>query len=169
MVDSSPARSLVVFLVGIGRPVELDRDHGKSVFGAAFQFLQVVEPVHRVLDGADDELFDVGRVGAGKRHIDDGEGSLQFGVFGAGMGAVFGQDANKAKIAAADMFNVLDRPSAIDAMQAESERLGNPRGFPADAPDPATGEAAGPGDGLGTDQVRTAHFHLSRSACFQIM
>ena len=60
--------------------------------------------------------------------------SIMFGVFGAGMGAVFGQDANKAKIAAADMFNVLDRPSAIDAMQAESERLGNPRGFPADAP-----------------------------------
>ena len=78
------AHDVVVFLVGIGRPVELDRDHGKPVFGAAFQFLQVVEPVHRVLDGADDELFDVGRVGAGKRHIDDGEGSLQFGVFGAG-------------------------------------------------------------------------------------
>jgi ABC-type multidrug transport system fused ATPase/permease subunit len=40
---------------------------------------------------------------------------LMFGAMGAGMGAIFFQDANKAKLAAYDMFKILDRNSTIDA------------------------------------------------------
>ena len=40
---------------------------------------------------------------------------IMFGAFGAGSSAIFAQDANKAKIAAFDVFAVLDRESAVDA------------------------------------------------------
>eukprot|EP00746_Dinoflagellata_sp_MGD_P002986 gnl/MRDRNA2_/MRDRNA2_105825_c0_seq1.p1 gnl/MRDRNA2_/MRDRNA2_105825_c0~~gnl/MRDRNA2_/MRDRNA2_105825_c0_seq1.p1 ORF type:complete len:1270 (-),score=303.55 gnl/MRDRNA2_/MRDRNA2_105825_c0_seq1:59-3868(-) len=42
--------------------------------------------------------------------------AMMFGAMGAGMGAIFMQDGNKAKLAAYDMFAILDRESKVDAM-----------------------------------------------------
>jgi ABC-type multidrug transport system fused ATPase/permease subunit len=41
---------------------------------------------------------------------------IMFGAMGAGMGAVFVTDAKKAKIASADVFQILDRESRADAV-----------------------------------------------------
>merc|ERR1712159_786158 len=43
---------------------------------------------------------------------------MMFGAMGAGMGAIFMQDANKAKLAAYDMFAILDRHSEVNAIKA---------------------------------------------------
>jgi len=42
---------------------------------------------------------------------------IMFGAMGAGMGAMFLVDANKAKLACADLFQVIDRASSIDPVQ----------------------------------------------------
>jgi len=41
---------------------------------------------------------------------------VMFGAMGAGMGAAFLAEAEKAKIASFDMFTLLDRKSKVDAM-----------------------------------------------------
>jgi ATP-binding cassette subfamily B (MDR/TAP) protein 1 len=46
---------------------------------------------------------------------------VMFGVMGAGMGAIFIQDAKKAKLASADVFMVIDRQSKADAVNPTGE------------------------------------------------
>ena len=45
---------------------------------------------------------------------------IMFGAMGAGMGAIFAADASKAKLAAHEMFRVLDRASSVDALAPSS-------------------------------------------------
>merc|ERR1719399_2190777 len=47
---------------------------------------------------------------------------MMFGAMGAGMGAMFMQDANKAKLAAYDMFAILDRESKVNALQPSGSK-----------------------------------------------
>merc|ERR1711988_1268453 len=48
---------------------------------------------------------------------------MMFGAMGAGMGAIFMQDADKAKLAAYDMLKIMDRESKVNAL--------NPTGYTA--------------------------------------
>ncbi len=88
------AHHVVILLVRIGRPVELHLNNGESVLGAALDLVEVVQPVYRVLDGADYELLDVGRIRPRQCHVDDGERPLHVGIFGARDG-VEGVEAHR--------------------------------------------------------------------------
>ena len=77
------AHHLVVLLVGVLVPLELDLDDADAVERTAVHPLDVVEFAERVLDRVDDQSLDVGRVGAGVGHHDDRDRRVKLGVLGA--------------------------------------------------------------------------------------
>ena len=77
------AHDLVVLLVRVLVPLELDLDDADAVERAAVHALDVVELADRVLDRVDDQALDVRRVGAGVGDDDDRHRRVELGILRA--------------------------------------------------------------------------------------